>query len=71
MDNHYLNENGEMIPITVAKYFADMAGKVDENGDPVIIAIEPGTQTVGPLNSTGYEWTWAYQSGKLAEIGLD
>ncbi len=70
MDNRFLNGSSNN-SITVAEYFSDMVGKVDTNGNPVMIAIEPGLQTVGPKSAVGYEWTWAYKSGKLAEIGLE
>lgn len=70
MDNRFVGSSSNN-SITVAEYFSDMVDKVDANGNPVMKTVDPGSQTVGPKSSAGFEWTWAYKSGKLAEIGLE
>lgn len=48
---------------TVADVFVDMPAQN-------IVEVAENANTVGPATSTGFEWTWASQSGALGSIGL-
>nr|WP_321358803.1 hypothetical protein [uncultured Draconibacterium sp.] len=56
MDGSYVDGDGNTVTITVAEYFADMAEKVDGEGNPVMSIVE--TPTVGATTSE-FTWTWA------------